>query len=329
MFQIGGRIPRLLQERHIRLALPRHLDQLAPRLPALGDIPAHDPDHSAMPRCAVAGAQYAPPELAERCFRQIEGFGDYGFPESHAASFALLAYASSWLKCHHPDAFACALLNAQPMGFYAPAQIVRDAREHGVEVRPVDINASGWDNSLEDAGEGYCALRLGMRQVGSLRQEDAARIVDARRGPYPDVGALARHAGIPVSAIETLAAADAFRSAGLDRRQALWQARALAKAPPLPLFEAVDRHQHRRRRAARQRLQARVPHSEGAGAERPRLEKPSSPHPVPFPAAPATWCRKAPGNPVVKSNNPMISVAYGTLWHPGAAPSSLWRSVTR
>ena len=193
-----------------------------------------------MPRCAVAGAQYAPPELAERCFRQIEGFGDYGFPESHAASFALLAYASSWLKCHHPDAFACALLNAQPMGFYAPAQIVRDAREHGVEVRPVDINASGWDNSLEDAGEGYCALRLGMRQVGSLRQEDAARIVDARRGPYPDVGALARHAGIPVSAIETLAAADAFRSAGLDRGQALWQARALAKAPPLPRFEAAD-----------------------------------------------------------------------------------------
>ena len=232
------------------------------------------------------------PELAERCFRQIEGFGDYGFPESHAASFALLAYVSSWLKCHHPDAFACALLNAQPMGFYAPAQIVRDAREHGVEVRPVDVNASGWDNSLEEAGksareerpspdgshlplspspqraeggrggathspspprrggegrgeegeghrEGYCALRLGLRQVGGLRQEDAARIVDARHAPYPDVGALHRRAGISVSAIETLAAADAFRSAGLDRRQALWQARALAKAPPLPLFEAA------------------------------------------------------------------------------------------
>ena len=193
------------------------------------------------------------PELAERCFRQIEGFGDYGFPESHAASFALLAYVSSWLKCHHPDAFACALLNAQPMGFYAPAQIVRDAREHGVEVRPVDVNASGWDNSLEKveegAGEGgraeCCALRLGLRQVGGLRQEDAARIVDARDvdtryAPYPDVGTLARRAGISVSAIETLAGADAFRSLGLDRRQALWQARALAKAPPLPLFEAAD-----------------------------------------------------------------------------------------
>ena len=184
------------------------------------------------------------PELAERCFRQIEGFGDYGFPESHAASFALLAYVSSWLKCHHPDAFACALLNAQPMGFYAPAQIVRDAREHGVEVRPVDVNASGWDNSLEDTGEGRRAesraLRLGLRQVGGLRQEDAARIVDARRAPYPDVGTLARRAGISASAIETLAGADAFRSMGLDRRQALWQARALAKAPPLPLFEAAD-----------------------------------------------------------------------------------------
>ena len=188
------------------------------------------------------------PALAERCFRQIEGFGDYGFPESHAASFALLAYVSSWLKCHHPDAFACALLNAQPMGFYAPAQIIRDAREHGVEVRPVDVNASGWDNSLEGAGEGghaaCCALRLGLRQVSGLRQEDAARIVEARivdgqDAPYPDVGALHRRAGISATAIETLAAADAFRSAGLARREALWQARALAKAPPLPLFEAA------------------------------------------------------------------------------------------
>ena len=187
------------------------------------------------------------PALAERCFRQIEGFGDYGFPESHAASFALLAYVSSWLKCHHPDAFACALLNAQPMGFYAPAQIVRDAREHGVEVRPVDVNASGWDNGLEHAGEdtgegrraGRCALRLGLRQVGGLRREDAARIVDARRARYPDIGALQRRAGLSAAAIETLAGADAFRSLGLDRRQALWQARALAKAPPLPLFEAA------------------------------------------------------------------------------------------
>ncbi len=203
------------------------------------------------------------PELAERCFRQIEGFGDYGFPESHAASFALLAYVSSWLKCHHPDAFACALLNAQPMGFYAPAQIVRDAREHGVEVRPVDVNASGWDNGLEDvgedAGEGrraeHRALRLGLRQIGGLHKEDAesivearfvdTRAIDARDVPYPDAAALHRRAGIAVSAIETLAAADAFGSAGLDRRQALWQTRALAEATPLPLFEAADQRGER------------------------------------------------------------------------------------
>ena len=202
------------------------------------------------------------PELAERYFRQIEGFGDYGFPESHAASFALLAYVSSWLKCHHPDAFACALLNAQPMGFYAPAQIVRDAREHGVEVRPVDVNASGWDNSLEEAEEGAgegagegrraecCALRLGLRQVGGLHKEDATgivgvRIADERDAPYPDIATLHRRAGISVSAIETLAAADAFRSTGLDRRQALWQVRALAEASPLPLFEAADEREDR------------------------------------------------------------------------------------
>ncbi len=189
------------------------------------------------------------PELAARCFRQIEGFGDYGFPESHAASFALLAWTSSWLKCHHPDIFACALLNSQPMGFYAPAQIVRDAREHGVEVRPVDVNASGWDSTLEPIADrkaegdtapaGRHALRLGMRQVSGLRGRDAKRIVDARDRPYADVDDLHRRAGIPVSAIGILAAADALRSLGLDRRQALWRVRALVDAPPLPLFAAA------------------------------------------------------------------------------------------
>ena len=109
-------------------------------------------------------------DFAERCFSQIEGFGSYGFPESHAASFALLVYASAWLKCHHPAVFACALLNAQPMGFYAPAQIVRDAREHGVEVRPVCINASYWDNALEPDGRGGLALRLGFRQIKAMRR---------------------------------------------------------------------------------------------------------------------------------------------------------------
>ena len=179
------------------------------------------------------------PELAARCFRQIEGFGDYGFPESHAASFALLAYVSSWLKCHHPEVFACALLNAQPMGFYAPAQIVRDAREHGVEVRPVDVHASGWDNSMERMADGAHALRLGLRQVTGLREDDAKLILEARDGLWPDIAALQRATGLGAAAIETLAAADAFGSMGLDRRGALWQARALADAPPLPLFEAA------------------------------------------------------------------------------------------
>ena len=177
------------------------------------------------------------PGLAERCFRQIEGFEDYGFPESHAASFALLVYVSSWLKCHHPDVFACALLNAQPMGFYAPAQIVRDAREHGVEVCPVDVNASGWDNSLEGAGKGCCALRLGMRQVSGLHREEAQRIADARHGSYPDIGTLRRRAGISMSTVETLASADAFGSMALVRRQALWEARGLTAAPQVPLIE--------------------------------------------------------------------------------------------
>ena len=180
------------------------------------------------------------PELAARCFRQIEGFGDYGFPESHAASFALLAWVSSWLKCRHPEVFACALLNAQPMGFYAPAQIVRDARDHGVEVRPVDVHASGWDNSLERMADGGHALRLGLRQVSGLRKEDADRLLSVRgTRPWPDIAVLQRETGVGAAAIETLAAADTFGSMGLDRRRALWQARALADAPPLPLFEAA------------------------------------------------------------------------------------------
>ncbi len=180
------------------------------------------------------------PELAARCFRQIEGFGDYGFPESHAASFALLAWVSSWLKCRHPEVFACALLNAQPMGFYAPAQIVRDAREHGVEVRPVDVHASGWDNSLECRADGAHALRLGFRQIGGLRREDADRIL-AMRGaqPWPDIAAMQRVTGLGAAALETLGAAAAFGSMGLDRRGALWQAGALEKSAPLPLFEAM------------------------------------------------------------------------------------------
>ena len=154
-------------------------------------------------------------EFAERCFCQIEGFGSYGFPESHAASFALLVYASAWLKCHHPAVFACALLNAQPMGFYAPAQIVRDAREHGVEVRPVCINASYWDNVLEPDGRGGLALRLGFRQIKGLHEDEADWIAAARGNGYRDVAAVWRRAGTPRRLLEALVEADAFASLGL------------------------------------------------------------------------------------------------------------------
>ena len=207
-------------------------------------------------------------DFAERTFRQIEGVGSYGFPESHAASFARIAYASSWMKCHHPDIFCAALLNAQPMGFYAPAQIVRDAREHGVEVRPVCVNASRWDCTLEGnpplplqgrgtarrAVEGVLAaetsrhspsevrernllpLRLGMRMVKGLANDHAARILAARaEGAFAGVEDVWRRAAVPAAALERLADADAFASLGLDRRQALWRVRGLGEKP-LPLF---------------------------------------------------------------------------------------------
>jgi DNA-directed DNA polymerase III PolC len=175
-------------------------------------------------------------DFAERCFSQIEGFGSYGFPESHAASFALLVYASAWLKCHHPGLFACALLNSQPMGFYAPAQIVRDAREHGVEVRPVDINMSHWDNVMEPDGNGGLALRLGFRQVKRMAETEAEWIVAARGNGFRSVEDVWRRAGIQPRYIAALADADAFAGLGLTRREALWEARALTSVKPLPLF---------------------------------------------------------------------------------------------
>ncbi|NBV62037.1 MAG: error-prone DNA polymerase, partial [Rhodobacteraceae bacterium] len=175
--------------------------------------------------------------FAERCFSQIEGFGAYGFPESHAASFALLVYASAWLKCHHPGVFACALLNAQPMGFYAPAQIVRDARAHGVVVRPVCINASFWDNTLEPDGRGRLALRLGFRQVKGLTQDEAGWIAGARGNGYTCVQDVWRRAGVAPMLLQRLAEADVFAALGLSRREALWQARAIRAPSPLPLFD--------------------------------------------------------------------------------------------
>jgi DNA polymerase III alpha subunit len=179
-------------------------------------------------------------EFAERCFSQIEGFGSYGFPESHAASFALLVYASAWLKRHHPAVFACALLNAQPMGFYAPAQIVRDAREHGVVVRPIDINASYWDNMLEPDGRGGLALRLGFRQIKTMREDEADWIATARGNGYRDVAAVWRRAGTSPRLLAVLAKADAFASLGLARREALWQAGAIRGEAPLPLFGGLE-----------------------------------------------------------------------------------------
>ena len=175
-------------------------------------------------------------EFSARCFSQIEGFGSYGFPESHAASFALLVYASAWLKCHHPGIFACALLNSQPMGFYAPAQIVRDAREHGVEVRPVCVNASYWDNVMEPDGRGGLALRLGFRQIKKMREEEAMWICASRGNGYTEVEDVWRRAGTPPHMLEVLAEADAFASVGDNRREALWHAKAVKGAEPLPLF---------------------------------------------------------------------------------------------
>lgn len=176
------------------------------------------------------------PAFAARCFNQIKGFGDYGFPESHAASFALLVYISSWIKCHYPDVFCAALLNSQPMGFYAPAQIVRDAREHGVIVRAADVNYSDWDNSLEPLAPGVFAVRLGLRQIDGMRRDMAGRIMDARGRPFDDLKDMKTRAKLDAGTVQRLAAADALRSMMLDRRQALWEARALRDAPDLPLF---------------------------------------------------------------------------------------------
>ena len=179
--------------------------------------------------------------FAEKTFSQLEGFGSYGFPESHAASFALIAYASSWLKCHHPDVFCTALLNAQPMGFYAPAQIVRDARDHGVEVRPICVNASRWDCTLEPAGEDRFAVRLGLRMARGLSNAYAAAIIGVRADkPFMSVDDLWRRAGVPAASLVQIAEADAFQpSLKLARREALWAIKAL-RDEPLPLFAAAS-----------------------------------------------------------------------------------------
>jgi error-prone DNA polymerase len=169
-------------------------------------------------------------EFAKRIFKQLEGFGSYGFPESHAASFALLVYVSCWLKHYYPDVFAAGLLNSMPMGFYQPAQIVIDAQKHNVQVREVDVNFSIWDNKLEEKTDKYFALRLGFREIKGIREDEMEALVNARGDGYKSVTAL-RDAGVSLGAIEKLADADAFRSMGLDRRKALWEVSALQDIP--------------------------------------------------------------------------------------------------
>ncbi|RZJ61417.1 MAG: error-prone DNA polymerase, partial [Flavobacterium sp.] len=173
--------------------------------------------------------------FARRVFRQLEGFGSYGFPESHAASFALLVYVSSYLKCYYPDVFATALLNSLPMGFYQPAQIIIDARNHGVEVREADINYSHWDNLPEEKSGKYFAIRLGFRQIKGLPADDVELLIAARRKKFTSVNELL-DAGLSMFALEKLADADAFRSIGLDRRQALWEVSSLSDNP-IGMFE--------------------------------------------------------------------------------------------
>ena len=239
----------LFQEQAMQVAIhcagftPGEADQLRRGMKMRGHTASIGDFHDRMVRGMVANGYTQ--DFADRTFRQLEGFGSYGFPESHAASFALIAYASSWMKCHHPDVFCAALLNSQPMGFYAPAQIVRDARDHGVEVRPVCVNQSRWDCTLEGRpGSARLALRLGLRLVKGLANADAARLIANRMPLYDSVEDVWRRADVSGVALERLAEADAFASLNCDRRAALWQIKGLADEP-LPLFAATDMGRNR------------------------------------------------------------------------------------
>ena len=237
--------------------------------------------------------------FAERCFRQIEGFGSYGFPESHAASFALLAYASAWIKRRHPAVFLAAILNSQPMGFYAPAQLVRDAREHDVAVRPVDVNASEWDCTLE-AGRGGPAVRLGLRLVKGFREADAIALAARRGEGYRSVRDAWERGRVSPAALERLARADAWGSVGLSRREALWQVQALGAAP-LPLFAAADRR---------------------AGSNQPPVEAANEPEAIlpPVPAGEAVMEDYRATSLSLKAHP--LSFPRGRLHHEGLEPAS-------
>ncbi|WP_294305084.1 error-prone DNA polymerase, partial [uncultured Sphingomonas sp.] len=232
----------LFQEQAMKLAItaakftPDEANQLRRAMATFRKVGGMDGFQQKMIGGMVARG-YAP-DFAERCFKQIEGFGSYGFPESHALSFARLVYVSAWLKRHQPAIFTCALLNAQPMGFYSPAQLVRDARENGgVEVRPVDVNFSGWDNRLERREDGAFALRLGFRQVDAFREAWGTGIAD--HAPYETIESVAIRAQLPRRALDLLAQADAYRSLGSGRREGQWEARRM-KSAQLPLFAAME-----------------------------------------------------------------------------------------
>jgi error-prone DNA polymerase len=237
----------LFQEQVIRLAMaaadytPGEADQLRRDMAAWrrsGRIERHR--QRLISRMQAKGIA---PEFAVRVFEQIRGFGEYGFPESHAASFALIAYASAYLKRHYHAEFTCALLNAQPMGFYAPSTIVDDARRHGVDVRAIDVGHSQWDCTLEaqpDRAWGF-AVRMGLRYVRGLGEEDGRRIAHARAAaPFASLDDFTRRTGLDVGALVALARAGAFESLGLDRREALWQVRALARRRGMTLPVTVD-----------------------------------------------------------------------------------------
>jgi error-prone DNA polymerase len=233
----------LFQEQAMKVAIvaagftPSEADKLRRAMASFRNMGTIDQFRDKMVEGMVANGYER--DYAERCFRQIEGFGDYGFPESHAASFALLAYVSAWLKHHYPEAFTAGLLNAYPMGFYAPAQLVRDLRDHGGEVRPADVNHSLWDCTLEP-GEERPALRLGLRQIKGLNREEAGKLVAARGTGYRSPLDLWQRAGLVPATLVRLAEADAFQSLDLDRRQAAWAVKKLSEAKPLPLFAALE-----------------------------------------------------------------------------------------
>jgi error-prone DNA polymerase len=230
----------LFQEQVMKLAVvaadytPGEADQLRRDMAAwkkAGRIQQHH--QRLVSRMVAKGIE---PEFAERVFKQIEGFGEYGFPESHAASFALISYAGSWLKCHYPAEFTCSLLNAQPMGFYTPATIIEDARRHGVVIRPIDIRDSAWDCTLEPDDGGGFAIRMGLRYVKSLSAADGVIIAEAAgEAPYTAVEDVVRRTGLDEGALAALAEAGAFDGFGIDRRSALWRIRGMVRSPDVPL----------------------------------------------------------------------------------------------